>query len=156
MYHVMSGKMPFPGETPIDRLGRRIGGKPVPITEVVSDLPTGLVKVMDRLLAHKPDDRYQSAIEAAEALEALQRPRQTAQPSPRRTGSDIVPSPITEPMPPSVSDEWSLITVRPAYPVWFKPLAVLAEKNPLAALLSVLGALTIAFGIGFAVAQIVR
>ncbi len=50
MYHLMSTKLPFPGESALDRLGRRISGKPVPITEVLSDLPKGLVQVLEKLL----------------------------------------------------------------------------------------------------------
>src|SRR4029079_10048654 len=33
MYHLMTGKLPFPGTSPIERLGKRISGRHVPITE---------------------------------------------------------------------------------------------------------------------------
>src|SRR3954468_16328242 len=44
MYHLMTGKLPFPGNTPIERLGMRLGGRPVPITDHLPDLPSGLVQ----------------------------------------------------------------------------------------------------------------
>ena len=159
MYNLMSGRMPFPGETPIDRLGKRIGGRPVPIVDVLPDLPGGLVAVMDRLLEHKPADRYQTGDEAADALEALLRPK--AKPSsgspPRWSGSDLAPSPVAdEPSPAVPRAEYTVVTIRPVYPAWFRPLADLAERNPLAALLSVLGGMAVAFGIGFALALVLR
>ena len=58
MYHLMTAKLPFPGSSPIERLGKRISGRHVPITEHLPDLPPGFVKVLDRLLAHKPHERY--------------------------------------------------------------------------------------------------
>ena len=39
MYHLMTGKLPFPGTSPIERLGKRISGRHVPITEHLPDLP---------------------------------------------------------------------------------------------------------------------
>src|SRR5262245_49772772 len=75
MYHLMTGKLPFPGATPIERLGKRISGRHVPITEHVPDLPTSFVRVLDRLLAHKPHERYATAAETAEVLQSLIRPK---------------------------------------------------------------------------------
>ncbi len=68
MYHLISGRLPFPGEAPVERLGKRINGRPRPVEEVVADLPPGLSEVMSRLLANKVHDRYQTADEAADAL----------------------------------------------------------------------------------------
>ena len=58
MYHLMTGKLPFPGDSPIERLGKRISGRHVPITEYLPDLPASFVRVLDKLLAHKPHERY--------------------------------------------------------------------------------------------------
>ena len=41
-------------------------------------MPSSLVTVLDKLLANKPHDRYQTAGEAAEALQALVRPKRAA------------------------------------------------------------------------------
>ena len=46
--------------------------------------------------------------------------------------------------------------IRPEYPVWFRPLAVLAEQKPVGALLAVLGVLGAAFGGGFGLAWLLR
>ena len=78
MYHLITGKLPFPGVSPIERLGKRISGRHVPITEHIPDLPSQFVRVLDKLLAHKPHERYATAAEAAEALQSLIRPRTKA------------------------------------------------------------------------------
>ena len=75
MYHLMTAKLPFPGSSPIERLGKRISGRHVPITEHLPDLPPSFVRVIDRLLAHKPHERYATAAEAADALQTLLKSR---------------------------------------------------------------------------------
>ena len=155
LYHLITGRQAFPGDTPIERLGRRINNRHVPITDLRPELPMSLVTVLDRLLANKPQDRYQTAGEAAEALQSLIRPKKSANPanlpappkkppvepsgqeSPR--GSDM---PV--PPPPPV-----VVTVRPTYPGWFLPLAALAEQTPALALGAIIGALAAAITLGF-------
>ena len=66
MYHLMTGKLPFPGDSPIERLGKRIGGRHTPITEYLPNIPANFVRVLDKLLAHKPHERYATAAEAAD------------------------------------------------------------------------------------------
>ena len=43
MYHLMTGKLPFPGPSLIERLGKRISGRHVPITEHLPNLPAQFV-----------------------------------------------------------------------------------------------------------------
>ncbi len=71
MYRLLTGAYAFPGVTREDRLVKRIRERHVPITDVRPGLPDRLVAIVDRLLAVRPDDRFGSAAEAAEALEAL-------------------------------------------------------------------------------------
>ena len=155
MYHLMTGKLPFPGNTPIERLGMRLGGHPVPITDLLPDLPSGLVQIIDKLIALKPLDRFQKAEDAAEALQALLRPR-------TRSPSSPVKKPTHLPLPPA-AEPINLAPVHPRhapdaapgaaeYPPWFQPLATLAQHKPRTALLAMLGALSIAWGIGFGLA----
>jgi serine/threonine-protein kinase len=156
MYHLMTGRLPFPGDSQIDRLGRRISGRLVPLTDVMPDAPPGLVQVMDKLLAHKPEDRFQSGDEAAEALQALIRPRsKSASTLPRKSAPEPRPAPAAPAREaPSTTDQ--ILKLRPQYPAWFRPLAFLAERQPLGALLAVLGALGAAFGGGFGLAWLLR
>ncbi len=139
MYHLMTGKLPFTATSPIERMGMRISGKPVPITEVKPDLPPGLVRVIDKLLASKPQDRYQSATEAATALQSLLKPKSKgAAVSPR------VPAPAPAPLPEKVAEK-----IVPEYPKWFRPLANLAATKPAVAATVLIALLTVTFGLGF-------
>ena len=155
LYHLITGRQAFPGVTPIERLGRRINNRHVPITDLRPELPMSLVTVLDRLLANKPQDRYQTAGEAAEALQSLVRPKKSAHPAnlpapPKKPtvepGGQESPrgSDMPVPPPPPV-----VVTVRPTYPGWFLPLAALAEQTPALALGAIIGALAAAITLGF-------
>ncbi len=150
MYHLISGKLPFPGDSPIERMGKRITGRHVPITEVRSDLPTGLVRVLDKLLAQKPQDRFQTAAEAAEALQNLIKPkaRPAANSAPSKADRKGASGVTTSPAPPPPAPEKVIVKVTPKYPGWFQPLARLAETKPTWALLGLFGALSATFGLG--------
>ena len=83
----------------MDCLVGRITGKPVPISEVMPGLPARLVQTIDKLMATNPDDRYQTADEAATAMRSLLRPKN----SPANSGSAAtvaatvaVPEPVAE------------------------------------------------------------
>ncbi len=161
LYHLLSGRQAFPGDSPIERLGRRINNRHVPITDLRPDLPPSLVAVLDRLLATKPQDRFQTAGEAAEALQSLVKPKKTSTlpspaPPPRKSAAEPAPAPApsTEPrsadQAPAPPPPPVIVTVRPTYPSWFRPLAGLAEHKPAAALLTILGAIIASLGAGFA------
>jgi serine/threonine protein kinase len=154
LYHLITGRQAFPGDSPIERLGRRINNRPVPITDLRPDLPGSLVTVLDKLLATKPQDRYQTAGEAADALQALVRPKkQPGSPQAAPAVKKPAPEPAPDTRPPEVAAPPPppvVVTVQPAYPSWFRPLAGLAEKRPTAALLASIGGLIGAAAIGFA------
>jgi serine/threonine-protein kinase len=152
MYHMITGRQAFPGDSPIERLGRRINNRHVPITDLRPDLPASLVAVLDKLLATKPHDRYQTAGEAAQALQALVKSKkEIAAAAQAKKAAAEAPPPVparpVEPLEPVV------VTVRPNYPVWFAPLAQLAETKPTAALLALIGGAVVigltGFGLGF-------
>ena len=84
LYHMISGRQAFPGASPIERLGQRINNRPTPITDHRPDLPASLVQVLDKLLASRPIDRYQTGSEAAEALQNLIRSKRTVAAAPRK------------------------------------------------------------------------
>jgi serine/threonine-protein kinase len=70
MYYLLTGQLAFPGETVVECLKRRASGHPIPITDLRPDLPTVLVEVLNKLIAFRPKDRFQTAAEAAVALQA--------------------------------------------------------------------------------------
>ena len=89
---------------------KRISEPHVPIHQVRTGLSNRLLAIVDRLLATRPDDRFSSAAEAAEALEALipqagRSERGTgAKPGTKRPGAG--PPPPAGPEPPL---DWSLV-----------------------------------------------
>jgi serine/threonine-protein kinase len=111
MYRLLAGDYAFPGLTREDRLIKRIRERPVPIADVRPNLPRGVVNVVDRLLAIRPEDRFGSAAELAEALESFLPPASRRDWRSRgRTGPEA-----SAPAIPPVHDEpesppdWSLI-----------------------------------------------
>lgn len=156
MYHLMTGKLPFPGESPIERLGKRIGGRHTPITEYLPDMPASFVRVLDKLLAHKPHERYATAGEAAAALQSLIRPKTRPAPAAATPGSASAASPaaretaaaVESKAPPAPAAPPTIIKVQPHYPGWFAPAARLAEHRPKTALASVILTLALTLGAG--------
>jgi serine/threonine-protein kinase len=151
MFHLMTAKLPFPGESPIERLGKRISGKPVPILEYKPDLPAAVVDVMDCLMAHKPQDRYQTAAEAAEALQALSGRKKSSAARPAKAPNGDTAAPIVPAAPPH---EPQIVTVAPEYPGWFRGMAALAERSPAGALAAVVVLVLGAFALGFVAARL--
>jgi eukaryotic-like serine/threonine-protein kinase len=98
MYHLLSGQLPFKGESSMDCLVGRITGKPVPIGEVMPGLPARLVQTIEKLMASNPDDRYQTADEAATALRTLLRPKNAPTSSSSAATVAATPPAVPEPV----------------------------------------------------------
>jgi WD40 repeat protein len=69
LYELAAGEPPFSGKTPLAVLKRVADEQPVPLRERNPDVPEWFVHIVDRLLAKKPADRFQSAREVADTLE---------------------------------------------------------------------------------------
>ncbi len=111
MYRLLTGGYAFPGVTREDRLVKRIKGRHVPISEVRPGLSDRLVAIVDRLLAIRPADRFGSAAEAAEALEALYLPASQSEPatSPKPAAKTGGADAQAVPAQPEAPLDWSLI-----------------------------------------------
>lgn len=166
MYHLITGKLPYPGDSPIDRLGRRLGGDSVPIREVRPDVPEGLVKVLEVMMASKPSDRYQKAGEAGQALQALLKPRsggrkvatkpagvEKASQQGNAGGAAAAAAPMARPL---VSTEPLArpVAAEMSFPGWFRPLARVAERAPGVALVVLMGLVAAGFAAGFVAARL--
>ena len=69
LYAACTARAPFRAETSYGVLRRITDEAPRPIREINPDIPQWLCRVVDRLMAKQPEDRYQSAGEVAELLE---------------------------------------------------------------------------------------
>jgi serine/threonine protein kinase/Tfp pilus assembly protein PilF len=60
MYEMLTGKIPFTGETMTDTLSSIISTEPQPITSLAPHLPRELQRIVQKTLKKKRDQRYQS------------------------------------------------------------------------------------------------
>jgi serine/threonine-protein kinase len=67
LYEMLTGKVPFDGETPAEVLQRQLSESPPPLS---SELPESAERVVRRAMAKRPEERYQSATEMKAELSA--------------------------------------------------------------------------------------
>lgn len=106
LYEALTGKLPFIAKTPMEYVGKHVTAAPIPLSERVEGrtFPEGLGKVIERALAKNPADRFQSALELAEALEpyadgtgALAPPALVAPASSPKAAAPPAPGPASGP-----------------------------------------------------------
>ena len=68
LYCLLTGGPPFPGGSLVQKVLRHAGEQPRPLRALRPDVPPELAGVVARLMAKRPEDRYQTAAEAADAL----------------------------------------------------------------------------------------
>jgi len=73
-YYLLSGDVPFPGGSAVDKLFRHQGEDAVPIERYNPSVPPAVAAIVRRLMAKKPADRYQTPAELAAALTPLVEP----------------------------------------------------------------------------------
>ena len=81
LYELLTGKLPFDARTPMEFIGLHVQAQPLSLAERAPDreYPVGLQDVLDRALAKKPEERYQSAAEFASALHSIVNDRNVEQ-----------------------------------------------------------------------------
>ena len=72
-YFLLSGQVPFPGGTLIQKLDRQRWEHPLSVDQLRPEIPAAVAAVVRRLMAKHPDDRYRTPGELAAALEQLAR-----------------------------------------------------------------------------------
>ncbi|HEY1377600.1 MAG TPA: protein kinase [Gemmataceae bacterium] len=68
-YFLLTGRSPFKDGTVAQKLLYHRLHRPEPVTAVRPDVPAGVARVIDRMLAKDPADRYQTPAEVAAALD---------------------------------------------------------------------------------------
>jgi tetratricopeptide (TPR) repeat protein len=74
-YELLAGKPPFEADNPMATLVRRIQERPTPLIEVEPTVPKSLNEVVMKMLATKPEDRYQNAAEILADLDLYEAQR---------------------------------------------------------------------------------
>ncbi len=68
-YHLLTGEVPFPSGTPLEKLLQHQMDQPRPIQLVRMDVPGEVATIVQCLLAKKPEQRFQSGTALAHALD---------------------------------------------------------------------------------------
>ena len=70
-FHMLTGKLPFDGKSPMEVIMKHVLDDPIPPHEVDGVIPRELSTVVHRMMQKKPIQRYQTAEEVVKALEYL-------------------------------------------------------------------------------------
>src|SRR4029077_12469554 len=70
-YHLIGGKPPFADGPGLDKLIRHQMDEPPAMASLRPDVPPGVAALIHKLLAKRPEDRYQTAKEVAETVHRL-------------------------------------------------------------------------------------
>lgn len=71
LYECLAGRRPYQGPTDLATMMALSEGRRTMLREAVPDTPEPMLAVVDRLLAHRVEDRFQTAAEVVEALAPL-------------------------------------------------------------------------------------
>jgi hypothetical protein len=123
LYHLLTGRVPFPGGTLIDKVSRHLSEEAEPLSAVRPGLPEGLEAVVARMMAKDQSQRYPTPAAVADALAPF-----TAEPtatvamtSPGVEGLPVKPAspPSTDPVPSTVPAE--MLRTEPATAAQARP-----------------------------------
>lgn len=102
LYEMLTGWAPFATTTPVAALYKQVNEPPPPLRQANIHVPTWLEAIVNKALAKRPQDRFQSAGEFAQALREHRIPERVRTPTP-------TPVPVTGPRP-----KEAIATRRPA------------------------------------------
>ena len=69
LYQMLTGEVPFKGDTPLAVIRRHIEERPRPVRQLRSEVPTAVERVVSRSMEKAADRRYQTPRELVSALE---------------------------------------------------------------------------------------
>jgi hypothetical protein len=69
LYFCLTGRVPFPEGSAVEKMMAHQTKDPMPIKDMAPEVPDGLVEVIAKLMAKKPEDRFSGCDEVVEALE---------------------------------------------------------------------------------------
>jgi WD40 repeat protein/serine/threonine protein kinase len=75
LYFLLTGKPPFPGGSLSEKLLKHQLREPQLVEEVRPEVPPGVAQLVRKLMAKRPEQRYQTPAELAEALETVHQSR---------------------------------------------------------------------------------
>ncbi len=82
-YFLLTGQVPFPGGTLLNKLDKQRWHDPTALAHLRGDIPPAVARVVEKLMAKRPADRFQTPGQLAAALELLARHGYNDPPVPR-------------------------------------------------------------------------
>jgi tRNA A-37 threonylcarbamoyl transferase component Bud32/tetratricopeptide (TPR) repeat protein len=70
-YRMLGGKLPFQGNTPWAVVNQHIASPPPPLQDLRPDLPQPVIRLVEKAMAKRPEDRFQTPEEMAQMIEAV-------------------------------------------------------------------------------------
>jgi len=77
LYHMAAGQLPFSGNSPIDTMHAIAYEETRPVTQIRTNLPPSLQRVISRCLRKKPEDRFPDTTQLVDALKVVQQEIET-------------------------------------------------------------------------------
>jgi serine/threonine-protein kinase len=108
-YHMLAGHPPYQGGSPFDVAMKHLTAEPVPLSSLRPDLPPTLCEMVHKMMAKKPEDRYQTC---RELLRDLGRLRDSLALTSMGSGVMVATSPLPSPAPTAQAVEVELATSR--------------------------------------------
>lgn len=71
LYHLVTGVLPFRGESSLEVIFRKIEGDYLPASQVNSSIPPAVDKLLAKMLTPHPDDRFQDCNELIDEIKKL-------------------------------------------------------------------------------------
>jgi tetratricopeptide (TPR) repeat protein len=71
LYRMLSGELPFQGDTPWAVVSQHVAATPPPLEEVRPGMPGSVVQLVNRAMAKRPEDRFQTPVQMVEAIDAV-------------------------------------------------------------------------------------
>jgi serine/threonine protein kinase len=70
LFYALTGRPPFPGGTVMEKFQRHREEEPLPVEQINPKVPAGFARIVSRMMAKKPANRFQSAHAVREELQA--------------------------------------------------------------------------------------
>ncbi len=92
LYHLLSGKRPFDGPTPIAIVVKTLRESPPPLRTLDPSIPENVAALVERMMSKSPEARPQTCEELVKAIDSLKAaPAPLAAPAPRRAAMVALP-----------------------------------------------------------------
>ena len=109
-YHLFTGRPPFRGESPFEVALQHVNKEPTPLAETRPDLPIDLCRLVHKMMAKQPDQRYQNGREIQRDITKL---REALSVSGGTLAGPMLPELLSAPVPVGATQQMAQSAIRP-------------------------------------------